>query len=58
MIFLDQEQPGEAVAAKPTHFGEVTLHRRGPVFFKLLGRVRYRLEDVETFEAENVRVPR
>lgn len=29
---------------------------RGPVFLKLVGRVVYRLEDVEAFETQSLRV--
>ena len=32
--------------------------RQGPPWHKLCGRVVYRLEDIEAFEAENVRLSR
>jgi predicted site-specific integrase-resolvase len=41
-------------------FSEATLERWrtegiGPVFLKLQGRVLYRVEDIESFEAESLR---
>lgn len=58
MTFLDQEQLARRWLLSPRTLEKWRCTRRGPAFFKLLGRVRYRLDDVETFEAENVREPR
>jgi hypothetical protein len=58
VIFLDQEQLARRWLLSPRTLEKWRCTRRGPAFLKLLGRVRYSLEDVESFEAENVRLRR
>lgn len=45
----DRWRISERTLEKWRHFG------RGPSFLKIGGRVMYRLDDIETFEAEQVR---
>jgi len=53
--FIDQKQLARRWAMSPRTLERWRWLRQGPVYFKLGGKVVYRLADVESFEREHVR---
>lgn len=55
--FLDQKQLARRWVMSPRTLERWRWLRQGPVYFKLGGKVVYRLADVESFEREHMRNP-
>lgn len=53
--FIDQKQLARRWAMSPRTLERWRWLRQGPVYFKLGGKVVYRLADIEGFEREHVR---
>jgi hypothetical protein len=53
--FIDQKQLARRWAMSPRTLERWRWLRQGPVYFKLGGKVVYRLADIESFEREHVR---
>jgi len=55
--FIDQKQLARRWAMSPRTLERWRWLRQGPVYFKLGGKVVYRLADIEGFERDHVRDP-
>ncbi|MGJ5029097.1 helix-turn-helix transcriptional regulator [Bradyrhizobium sp. HKCCYLS2038] len=53
--FLNQKQLARRWGLSPRTLERWRWLRQGPVYFKLGGRVSYRVADIEEFEGANVR---
>ncbi|MEM7399763.1 MAG: helix-turn-helix domain-containing protein [Pseudomonadota bacterium] len=56
MTHIDQKQLAERWALSPRTLEQWRWRGVGPRYLKLGGRVVYRLEDLEAFEADSLRV--
>ena len=52
---LDQDEVAQRWSISPQNLGALALDRKGPRFLKIGGRVVYRVEDIEAYEAEQLR---
>jgi hypothetical protein len=53
-IYINSYQLGQRWGVAPQTLARWRCEGRGPKFFKVGGKILYRLADVEAFEAENV----
>jgi hypothetical protein len=54
---VDEADAGRHVGYSAGHMRNMRAQRRGPVFLRLKGRIRYRIADLDAWLAEHVVVP-
>lgn len=54
-IYINSYQLGQRWSVAPQTLARWRSEGRGPKFFKVGGKILYRIVDVEAFEAENIR---